>query len=1016
MGYVEHRVGGIARALPEQISERHFGSSFENRGQSLSDGSLYTTVFNQLQISYLRYPGGTHTETFFNPSSPDSSRHISIFDSNRSANFEPISKFIQFCISNNVQPIIVIPTFRYFEKDQPGNGYLSDEGAAAIRLYVSDLIAGKYGDIDIAAFEIGNEWFNERMLYDPETNPTGWTTAEFAALQAKIVEIIAEVLDSAQLENEPAIWVQTSQSGDSDIDGNGVKDNVEILQPLLDGEINDVDGVIDHFYQPTCGDDPISVMLNGWISSNRIQRLINDGWDVGEGGSLEIIASEWNVRADRNGDLSGDAANITGFERLSLYLGTFSNMVASGVDAAMVFTVQGLGAGNSSALSRFGQSHLTPTGLLFQMMSEALPGLQLLDPNADGSFTLADTLVTNAAGDVTGVTYSFGGSDSYVYYYSSTVDYSVTYKISGFRALIEAGFEITGLQLVPVDGGQPLDAQVDGQIMQITETQLDGAVLNDGILEFTLDAFELIQISFVRPEGSPNNSSPHPAIYADARNAGDQLTGANGDDILFGHTGSEALSGRNGNDKLFGLAGNDPLRGEAGHDSLFGGTGNDSLFGGDGNDRLDGGAGGDRLEGGTGYDIVSYAEAAAAVLVDLAALSANQGEARGDLYVGIEAFEGSDFGDTIRGNHLANILLGLDGADRLEGRAGNDSLYGGAGDDTILGGAGADILDGGAGNDWASWADMTASLLVDLADGRTQGAAKNDVLLNIENLIGGTGSDTLLGDLAANRLMGGAGNDQLDGRAGNDMLYGEAGRDLLNGQEGDDFLVGGDGNDSLHGDQGNDTLDGGTGNDLLYGGDGQDTLFGGVGNDGLQGGDGNDSLEGGAGSDLLEGGSGRDNLWGGDGNDTLHGNLGNDTLDGGAGNDLFYGGQNHDILFGGVGNDRLLGGDGNDILDGGLGNDRLQGGEGDDLLLGGAGLDRFVIQTGHDTVVGFTDGQDKIEIDRTIWDQPPPSVSALLASALVTNTGILIPLSDGNSLEIQGIFNPLLLADDIIFV
>ncbi|MDO4225917.1 MAG: hypothetical protein Q4C94_00360, partial [Neisseria sp.] len=60
---------------------------------------------------------------------------------------------------------------------------------------------------------------------------------------------------------------------------------------------------------------------------------------------------------------------------------------------------------------------------------------------------------------------------------------------------------------------------------------------------------------------------------------------------------------------------------------------------------------------------------------------------------------GTDADETLRGNDLANFLLGGNGNDTLEGRQGDDILSGGAGDDTLNGGAGKDILDGGSGND-----------------------------------------------------------------------------------------------------------------------------------------------------------------------------------------------------------------------------------------------------------------------------------------------------------------------------
>jgi Ca2+-binding RTX toxin-like protein len=52
-----------------------------------------------------------------------------------------------------------------------------------------------------------------------------------------------------------------------------------------------------------------------------------------------------------------------------------------------------------------------------------------------------------------------------------------------------------------------------------------------------------------------------------------------------------------------------------------------------------------------------------------------------------------------RGNGIANVITGGDGADKLFGNAGADTLFGGAGNDSLFGGSGKDVLNGGAGAD-----------------------------------------------------------------------------------------------------------------------------------------------------------------------------------------------------------------------------------------------------------------------------------------------------------------------------
>ncbi len=54
-----------------------------------------------------------------------------------------------------------------------------------------------------------------------------------------------------------------------------------------------------------------------------------------------------------------------------------------------------------------------------------------------------------------------------------------------------------------------------------------------------------------------------------------------------------------------------------------------------------------------------------------------------------------------------------------------------------------------------------------------------DVLISIENVLGGLGNDRLAGSAVANVLDGGPGGDTLMGGAGDDQLIGGAGVDTL---------------------------------------------------------------------------------------------------------------------------------------------------------------------------------------------------------------------------------------------
>ena len=257
----------------------------------------------------------------------------------------------------------------------------------------------------------------------------------------------------------------------------------------------------------------------------------------------------------------------------------------------------------------------------------------------------------------------------------------------------------------------------------------------------------------------------------------------------------ENLSTGIGNDILTGDGLANLLSGGGGNDTLSGGIGDDNLLGGAGIDRLTGGAGIDALDGGADIDVVQYGEKTVAVVVTLnGAMSARVtvGGVVEDTVRNVENVSGGSGDDNITGDGLANALIGA---------AGDDTLAGGAGNDSVNGGLGKDVLDGGAGIDIALFTDKTAAVAVTLRGATnavvTVGGAAEDMVRNIENVIGGTGHDNLTGDGLVNIIVGGDGNDTLKGAGGNDSLNGGAGIDRLIGGAGGDKLSGGLGGDSF---------------------------------------------------------------------------------------------------------------------------------------------------------------------------------------------------------------------------
>ena len=245
-------------------------------------------------------------------------------------------------------------------------------------------------------------------------------------------------------------------------------------------------------------------------------------------------------------------------------------------------------------------------------------------------------------------------------------------------------------------------------------------------------------------------TSPATAVTGDFVAASDLVQ------TLLGTEGQDIINGGGGADIIFGFGENDIIDGGTGIDLIDGGAGNDTIAGGDGNDTLNGDA---------GNDIFNY------VIGD-----------------DVDAVNGGADSDTLN-------ITGTAGANTLAVTFNGTALT------SVAGGTLADVetvtinlLDGA---DTLNYAASAAAVTVDLGLNTASGFA---IAANIENVTGGTGSDTLTGSGLANVLNGGVGNDTLNGGADNDTLNGGADNDL--------FVASvGDGNDTINGGTQTDTYD-----------------------------------------------------------------------------------------------------------------------------------------------------------------------------------------------------------------
>ena len=334
------------------------------------------------------------------------------------------------------------------------------------------------------------------------------------------------------------------------------------------------------------------------------------------------------------------------------------------------------------------------------------------------------------------------------------------------------------------------------------------------------------------------------------------LSGSTSDETvqITSASGGQVTTG-SGNDTIIGGAGNDTIVSGAGNDHVYLGDGNDVVLAGSGNDTIIAGQGGgdDYIDAGPGIDTVRYDSAGTSPAVSPIFVDLRPQD---HSTVPLPNMPGQTVGDLLLTNgNAADMPVGL-----------------------------------------ATGADISV-----------------DVLIGVENVVGGAGSDVIIGDDVVNLLDGGAG--------GNDTLDGQGGADVLIGGTGDDSLLGGLDDDTIEGGAGDDTLDGGGGFDaLVMTGNAADYSVQVLGNgdysitDNGGNGDGVDTFRQ---VEELVFADRTVQLWTLVGPIDVFGTNGDDTLNGTGARERFFGFDGDDLITGGQEEDDFIGGSGNDTLNGG---------------------------------------------------------------------------------------------------
>ncbi|MCC8936699.1 hypothetical protein H8A99_09375 [Bradyrhizobium sp. Arg68] len=588
-------------------------------------------------------------------------------------------------------------------------------------------------------------------------------------------------------------------------------------------------------------------------------------------------------------------------------------------------------------------------------------------------------------------------------------------------------FNSAGTQVASNDDDDGLDSF-------LTFTNITGTTQTYTVFVSDLDTVVTDPNNSAVSSGSVNSPPSDLGFYRMFINTFDPLNAAHGR-IIVGTGGADALDG---------TAGNDVIELKGGNDTSNGGGGNDvfhwDMF--DGNDTIDGGGPQNNVldvlgnELGQQFTVGSFngfgflftandSGGVKTVTVNewIQNLDVHGGDGNDSLTVGSST--GSDLQTiTFWGDGNDNSVAASTSAKafRIFGGDGDDILVTGSGADKFFGNDGNDFMNGGAGVDELNYASIGRDINIDLniTVAQNTGGAGFDTVLNIENVVGGSGWDSIHGNTVSNYLIGGEGNDKLFGGEGAaNTLQGGTGNDTYLVEAAGDTIVEfvNEGIDSVQTPLTSFTLAANVENLTHVG----SSNFTGVGN---------------ALNNIMTGGSGNDYLVGFGGNDTFIDGAGANTFQGGTGNDIYAVQSNADTVteFAAEGNDQVqtflssytlapnveqlvfIGSSDHTGVGNAIGN-TFTGGAGTDVWTGAGSNDVYNFRTpgnGLDIVTDFNaDNANAAEHDHI--DLTGRGLNFASLAVTTVSGGVVVGIPGGDAVFLQGVSAGAVDAGDFFF-
>jgi len=491
------------------MTQAIFGGNFLFTRDGLGDQGTFDELSEALGVENIRFPGGAITERLFDISDPN--RSVS-FDEQLGSNVEivPLNDFFSFAEEGGYSVTIVLPTKTFLTTTTDENGdRFADFDEAVLTQFAIDVTSGVYGNVEIQAFEIGNEYWGSGEM----------SAVEYGRLSSQMVEVLDVALGSVSNEQFPTDQIDLVVQAGTNFDYSQLNDQYstltdpdDILQALTDdynleiksdfkfnsGELNwtvinselimrefdtqaeleGLDGVTAHVYSrepvvPGSREFVLNQLDNSWLE---------------EFPDLKTYITEWNLKSGVDGLGENDYGLKQAHEMLNI-VEAFSD---HNVDAAHVWP---LSQNTSNALSRgFEFDELSPPGEMFRLMAEELPDTRPLDLSTSDD---QETELSLPDVDV----HAFGNPYKLVLYLASNSD-EISNSSVDLNSLLsdEDTAFVTYLGVEP--GDDPGGVRSSAVVEEASASEVHDEIFVDGVLEVELDAREIMQVVIESPSWS----------------------------------------------------------------------------------------------------------------------------------------------------------------------------------------------------------------------------------------------------------------------------------------------------------------------------------------------------------------------------------------------------------------------------------------------------------------------------------------------------------------------------------